>query len=200
MRWHLRAGGEVCPTHRSRELHKVYIRLCLGLSDWAQWAAEGAVCTVPWQKLCCRVPPDVFLTSVTLWHKVLLSFCYLVSKIQIRILWVQDSHSSGAGQYFKTVPLIAIHIDPVVHYCGPVPIVSRVLWTSRTCRGICSYWETLGPGRLHCPLWPSFHAVLIVLSSTWHPAPPFLVPDQCHKVGFGTCKKCFLMSSLLGIL
>lgn len=43
MRWHLVAGGEVCPTHRRQELYKVHICLCLGLSDWAQWAAEGAV-------------------------------------------------------------------------------------------------------------------------------------------------------------
>lgn len=35
MRWHLVAGGEVCPTHRRQELHKVHIYLCLELSDWA---------------------------------------------------------------------------------------------------------------------------------------------------------------------
>lgn len=62
-------------------------------------------------------------------------------------------------------------------FCG-LPECSRF---KRTCRGICSSWETLGLGRLHCPLWPSFHTVLIVLNSTWHPAPPFLVPDQCCK-------------------
>lgn len=98
------------------------------------------------------------------------------------MLWLQNSHSSRAGQYFKTVPLMAIHNDLVFHYSQGRSSAKCVLCFvdfqnavdfRELAEGICPYWKTLRPGRLHYPLWPSFHTGLIVLSNTWHPALPF---------------------------